>query len=195
MKRPPAWLVWTGATIVLWVIWVTMMSATIQRSLSSLAIEQRTLQSETAKATTMLADAPIVAARLDSLHESLDKTTKTFVSVNELRQLEQALERPARDHGIASFAASLELNSVLDLRHIMPDTIPQLDTVLIEFSARGDFRRIGMWLDDIEERVDFTQWRRAHWERGADNDAAAFQGTAAFWVVVNRSEKSAANTE
>ncbi len=186
MRRPSAWLIWTGAALAVWIIWGLLIAMTVQRSLSDLAQERDTLKSETAKATALLANAPLVARRLDSLGTSLQKTTQRFYSLEELRQLEAAVQRPANDHDIAETSVELELNSVLDLQQSPPGDIPRIDTVGINVSAHGDFQAIGRWLDDIEQRVDFTQWRGARWENGNKVNMVTFAGIAAFRIAVNR---------
>lgn len=186
MRQPSPWLVWTGAALAVWILWGVAIAITVQRSLSDLAQKQQTLKSETAKAAALLADAPIVARRLDSLVTTLETTTQHFYALGDLQQLETAIQQAASAHNVTDISVTLELNSVLALKQLPPDDIPRLDTVHIECSARGDFQAIGRWLDDLEERVDFTQWRRLRWETGNETNTVGFAGAAAFWIVVNR---------
>lgn len=190
MSKQPRWIIWLGATVVLWGAWVAF---------AYLPLRQRDLNEESQrrewadKQQAMLArirTAPEVMYRIEKLGLTLDSVSAELPRPEQLKGYLEFLTSLGRDLGVRSIEASPELGSMMALSKSTQGTRKSLDTLMVELTAVGDFHAIGSWLDQIEHQTAFRHWRLGRWDRGEEPGTVRFNGAAAFLVVVPRSEPS-----
>ncbi len=191
MRQTIPWMAWIGAVVVWWIAWVWGVFGTIQAGNTKLQIECDQLKEQKAQTLNMLATAPELRARIDSVSTNYLFAIANFASTDNLQRLPDQLTDSGLEHGIPQVEVSLNLASVLALT---PSSAARtLDTLVVQLSAQGEFRDIGNWLDNVEKRADFLQWNTCRWESAPQEGSTDFSGTAQFRIVTNCVDKSAAN--
>ncbi|MBD3298563.1 MAG: hypothetical protein GF341_07915 [candidate division Zixibacteria bacterium] len=186
INRLPRWSLWAGLTVGLWLVWLVWLHSSLadgfetQRDKRDAARQKlETLQARVDKA-------PILVARFDSTASQLQAQFDRYHNVDELDDLVDDLTSSARRIGVLNAEVAPDLESILELDSSSQPTSTtqfQTDTLLIELRATNDFRRIGRWLDRIEERADFQHWVECRWSRAGEDDAVHFDGLVALLVT------------
>jgi hypothetical protein len=106
----------------------------------------------------------------------------------DLERLPRRLIQQAHRHGINEVDVAFDVSSVLAIRTTPATAAQILDTVLVQLTARGEFRSVGRWLDDLEQCADFLTWRSCHWQPGAPEGVTEVSGRAQFRVILTVAE-------
>jgi hypothetical protein len=133
-----------------------------------------------------IASVPQHVMRLEEARLRLDSVLAGFHSRDNCDALIAELRRDAQSRGLSDVTVDPDLECLLDNPLGLGDPL-RLDTILVDFTARGRFTTLGPWLDALENRGDFRYWISCSWKAGGDESVVAFTGRAAV-VVVRRTE-------
>lgn len=190
MKSQPRWIIWLGATVVLWAAWIAF---------AYLPLRQRDTREEAQRAewadkqSAMLArirTAPDVMRRIEELEIRLDTAVSELPTPAQLKEYMDLLTTLGREAGVPSIEARPELASMMALTKSTQGPRRTLDTLMVELTAIGEFHDLGIWLDKIEAQTAFRHWRAGRWDRGEEPGTVRFSGAAAFLVAVPKGEPS-----
>lgn len=186
MNRLPRWSLWAGLTVVLWLVWLVWLHGSLAAGFGTQRDKRDAARQKLETLQARVDKAPILVARLDSIVAQLQSEVDRYHSIDELDELVDDLTSGARRIGVLNADVAPDLESILELNSSSQPTSTaqfQTDTLLIELGATNDFRRIGRWLDRIEERADFQHWVECRWSRAGEDDAVHFDGLAALLVI------------
>ena len=190
MTQRPRWIIWAGATFMLWALWVAFAYLPL-RQRDEREEAQRTEWAEKQNAEiARVSTAPEIMRRIEALGVSLDSAAMRLPNPWNLKDYMDTLTGLGREQGIRSIEAAPELASMMSLSKSAQGTRAVLDTLVVELNAVGRFQNIGQWLDQVEAQSSFRYWRLGRWDKGEEPGTVRFSGAAAFLVAVPRSESS-----
>ncbi len=186
MNRLPRWSIWAGLTVGFWLVWVVWLHGNLAGGLSKQRNERDTARQKLETLQARVDKVPILVARFDSTMAQLQAEFDRYHRIDELDELVDDVKSSARRIGVLNAEVAPDLQSILELDSSSRPTSAsqfQTDTLLIELNATNEFRRIGRWLDRIEERPDFQHWVECRWSRAGDDDAVHFEGLVAVLIT------------
>lgn len=190
MRTHPLWIIWSGATLLLWAVWIALVYLPLrQNGHHEETLRAEWMQSEN-ELTSRIRTAPEVMKRIEDLETALDSVTAGLPKSGHVKEYLDVLTELGRASGVRSIEASPELVSMMALRKFAQGPRVTLDTLVVELTASGDFRKIGGWLDQVEAQASFRHWRLGRWDRGEEPGTVRFSGAAAFLVAVPKGESS-----
>ena len=186
MKRSPAWIKWVVLTVGIWTCWMYFVVWPLHGRSRSLEAQIMDIDARRGRSEQMVATAPAIVAQLEAVTDTIRWVTDSFATTGSITRLLSELRAAADSHNVSESTARPSLESTLDLTRVTDQNGSKVafDTLIVEFSAAGAFSAIGGWLDKIEKRADFQQWRSCLWRKDEDERLILFSGRAAFWIVV-----------
>ncbi len=190
----PRWSLWAIGTVVVWTVWGLFVGRPMMHKTAEYRRDVQKTESERTALDTRMAAVPNLVHRLNEAQSKLDSTLSTFSTDDAIDDLIGQMRLIGGRHGLGDVRVDPELISLLHVP--MAASTPgnangRLDTVVVNLSARGAFKSLGHWLDDIEQRSDFRYWTMCHWASNADDGIVSLEAQAAL-VVVNRPDPETA---
>lgn len=190
MKSRPRWMWWTAGTALLWAAWMAFAYLPLRQTGLRGEAERSEWDSKQQDMLVRIQTAPEVMAQFAALEAQSDSATQALPQTSMLYEYTASLADIGRQAGIRSVEVSPELASMMSLTKISHGASPQLDTLVVEFTATGGFHQVGTWLDQIELQSAFRYWQLARWDKGEEPGTVRFSGSAAFLVAAPRGDAS-----
>ncbi len=193
MKQHTTWAAWVAAVVILWVAWGWGVYGHIHSRNVRWGAERDGLKVQEAKALGLLAMAPILTGKIDSIKSEFQKVANHFATVGDLQRLPNELADHGYHLGIDQVEVTFDLSSVLEIPAVPTTSKHVLDTLLVQVSARGKFGAIGHWLDDMEQRADFLKWNSCRWQPSEQEGITSFSGMAQFRIITANADEPASD--
>lgn len=185
ITRLPRWLLWTGLTIAVWLVWLTVLRAPMTTMVTELEREKIATERRLEELKARLDHVPVLVSRLDSTYTELVQGSRSVARVANIDLLVTDLRNNGSRWGLHDVSVEPDLGSLLSIGHALEPTNDaiRLDTLLVDLAGNSDFISSGHWMDAIEARPDFQQWVDCHWVDPDGDGRVEFAATVALLVI------------